>query len=415
MKIIITEQQLKRLIKEGTNGVIGKYKGRYIDITNEDSDAIPFFYYNNKVYIGYNPELGYKYAEYGYVDSNGENNYPNFHSEIEDFYKFLKLYTGEMPKSRNAYEYIGRMWFNEQVISFWKYPEDMNVLKKILKLLSEEIKKIYNENITFEDYLVDLSDDSADDSDENALVPIKKYVKGKNASKEELDMPHLMPAKDKKSSQQMQGAIADKYKNIGDKLAKIPQAEYNFYKKYGIGDSKKVKIKSNQQLITENTYNEYLNVDYILSRMLATNEMSFYDVYPGYSEPEDEYEETMFFTKENAIRHAQFIIDVFDSLPNPIKIYRTLSVSNINNINLEYPGESWSFSKESALQFGSHINANVLLSAFVKKEDVDWKSTIDLFIMFSGNMDVDDENEINIKDESKIKNVKINMLKQKNA
>ena len=157
--------------------------------------------------------------------------------------------------------------------------------------------------------------------------------------------------------------------------------------------------------------NRYFNEEYLLSRFLSTNDGAFYDVYPGYSEPEDSDEETMFETKENAIRHVKFIIDVFGSLPNPIPIYRTIRVSTEKDIELEYPGEHWSFSKESAIQFGRHAGCNVLMSGLINKSDVDWVSTIDLFIIFSGNFDGDDENEINIKDEKKIFDLKYKFLK----
>lgn len=47
-----------------------------------------------------------------------------------------------------------------------------------------------------------------------------------------------MPSDEKKKQPQMQIALKDKYKQIGDKLGNMTQAEYNWYKNYGIGDSK---------------------------------------------------------------------------------------------------------------------------------------------------------------------------------
>ena len=165
-------------------------------------------------------------------------------------------------------------------------------------------------------------------------------------------------------------------------------------------------------IITEEQFNNLINnevfsIDYIISRFDATSDGDWYDVYPGYSKPIDDDEETMFISKENATKQAEYILDVFSSLPNPIPIYRTIKVANVNDVELEYPGESWSFSRESALEFGSHAGNNVLLSAFIDQTDVNWINTIDLFIIFSGNFESDDENEINIKDGSKIKDIQI--------
>ncbi len=160
-----------------------------------------------------------------------------------------------------------------------------------------------------------------------------------------------------------------------------------------------------------NVNNDFLNVDYILSRIEYTNDGQWYDVYPGYKNEIDNYEETLFNSKDDAVKHAQFIIDVFNSLPNPIPIYRTIRVKDVKDVDVEYPGESWSFSKNSALEFGSHAGNNVLLSTYVDYHNVNWEKTIDLFILFSGNMDSDDENEINVLDETELKNIKIEKYK----
>lgn len=239
-KIIISEQQFKTLIKliEGKDYVYGTYNGIQIETGNEDWDAIPFFYANNKVYVGYNPELGIDYKEAGYFDGNGENDYPNFHSDIDNFYRFIYNETNNnikkpIQKLRNSYEYLGRLWFDSEVISFWKYPEDKNILKKILSLLKKEIIDIYDFEIDFSNYIIEVDVDKYD----SKLVSVKDYVSGKNATEEEMMIPHLMPARQKSNTPQMKAAINNKYKNISNKLGNVTQAEYNFYKNYGIGDS----------------------------------------------------------------------------------------------------------------------------------------------------------------------------------
>jgi hypothetical protein len=171
--------------------------------------------------------------------------------------------------------------------------------------------------------------------------------------------------------------------------------------------------KKDIKLIVEKILNEqyvnleFMTVDYVMDKIINSNDGSYYDIYPGCIEEENEDEECMFATKESAIKHCEFVIAVFSSLPNPIPIYRTISVKKIEDIDIESPGESWSFSKDSAMEFGGHKRSNVLLSATIDQNYVNWDKTVDLFLMFSVGMDADDENEINIDDESQIKDIQI--------
>jgi hypothetical protein len=146
---------------------------------------------------------------------------------------------------------------------------------------------------------------------------------------------------------------------------------------------------------------------------ILNNEFNWYDLYPDYSEEFDEDEETMFQNKEKAEQYADYVILTFESLPNPIPIYRALYSKNINSIDLEYLGESWSMYKENAISFGSHNNSNFLIEATIDKKFVDWNETLKRFVIFSGAGDVDDENEIVVEDMTMIKNIKILPLKYK--
>lgn len=133
----------------------------------------------------------------------------------------------------------------------------------------------------------------------------------------------------------------------------------------------------------------------------------WYDLYPGYSREIDEDEECYFSTKDKAIQYANEVIDIFTSLPNPIPIYRSLKVKSKEDIDYEFLGESWSYRKESAINFGKRIGANVLLSAFVYKKDVEWGATLRVYHVFSGGYTDEDEDEIVIDDNSAIFNVKV--------
>jgi len=137
----------------------------------------------------------------------------------------------------------------------------------------------------------------------------------------------------------------------------------------------------------------------------------FYDLYPNYSEPFDEDEETMFQTKEKAEQYANYVIEIFSNLPQYIPIYRAIYVKNESDIDYDYLGESWSLYKENAISFGSHNGSNYLISATIDKKYVDWEETLKRFTLFSFGDDIDDENEIVVSDMSKIKNIKTEKLR----
>ncbi len=246
MKILITEQQYK-LLSEGKDYVYGTYNGQTIEASNEDWEAIPFVYYNNKVYVGYTPDLGYEYKEDGYVDSAGDNDYPNYHSEIMDFYKFVYRddpnYELELPQRRNTYEYLGRIWVESKIISFWKYPQDVNILKKILTLLAKEIKTIYDFDIDYEDYIVDLNLEP----DNNNFISLKDYVKGNDATEDELEQLHLLPSKEKRETPQMQAVRDYDSQMKAEKFKNVPEYQWNYEKTKGIAENKKRNIVITEQ------------------------------------------------------------------------------------------------------------------------------------------------------------------------
>lgn len=138
------------------------------------------------------------------------------------------------------------------------------------------------------------------------------------------------------------------------------------------------------------------------------------DLYPGYSNPEDVSDitdEYYFETKKKAYQYADEVINLFTSLPNPIPIYRCIKAKDIEHIDLEMHGESWSFEKQSALDFGSRNGSNFLLSTFVNKQDVNWQGTIKAYTIFSGGYSDEDENEIVV--DGFLKDITITKLKDK--
>ena len=231
-----------RTIKEDKDAISLKYNGKYINLSNEDIEAVPFVYFNNKVYVGYTPYLGDEYVEAGYEDSNYETLYPNYHNDITDFYKFInrknKKYKIDLPMYRNDFAYIGRIWLESNVVSFYKYPEDKSKMKQIMGLLSNEIYEIYGERFNFNETLVN----TLGENGEEILIPINDYVGSSNASDEVINSPHLLSPEQKKNSPQLQAVKDYDNKKMGDKFnGNVSQAEWDAAKNKYRGESVDIK------------------------------------------------------------------------------------------------------------------------------------------------------------------------------
>jgi len=139
---------------------------------------------------------------------------------------------------------------------------------------------------------------------------------------------------------------------------------------------------------------------------------SYKNLYPNYDNNDSDYEsdyddEYYYDTIEDAYKDVNDTLDMFNSLPNPIPIYRTIKVKSIDDINYDVLGDSWSFDKDSAINFASNqAMGNVLLSAKTKFDNVDWEKTLQLYYQFSGGYDGYDENEINIIDTDDVFDIK---------
>lgn len=134
---------------------------------------------------------------------------------------------------------------------------------------------------------------------------------------------------------------------------------------------------------------------------------SYRDLYPNYSD-ENEYESDYYFpTIQDAYNDVNETLEFFNSLPNPIPIYRSIKVKSMDDINYKWLGDSWSFDKKSAIDFAKNqAGGNVLLIAKTKFDNVNWNATVKLWYQFSRNYDAYDENEINIIDSDEIFDIK---------
>lgn len=138
------------------------------------------------------------------------------------------------------------------------------------------------------------------------------------------------------------------------------------------------------------------------------------NLYPGYDQHDNEYEQEYYFaSREKAYEAVREIVSIFEALPDPIPVYRAIRANSQQEISPDY-GESWSFRKESALSFGAHAGANYLLSGLINKKDVNWKESIRLYILNSyAHYDDSAEDEIVIPNPEMVINFKAEPIRRR--
>lgn len=132
---------------------------------------------------------------------------------------------------------------------------------------------------------------------------------------------------------------------------------------------------------------------------------TYRDLYPGYnSNGENEFEEDYYYkTEEKAYNDANETLNFFNSLPNPVEIYRSIKVKSKEDIDFGYLGDSWSFDKQSAINFAKNqAGGNFLLIGKTNHSNIDWDETIKSYYQFSIGFDGYDENEIKIIDSDNV-------------
>lgn len=174
-----------------------------------------------------------------------------------------------------------------------------------------------------------------------------------------------------------------------------------------IADIKEIFSKT----ITENVGNKIgISIEDVFE-MLNLDEV-YEDIYPGYEKDPSEYfdqenPDFLYPNKEVAYREVGDVISMFEEFPDPIPIWRSIRVHSSDDINLEMPGDSWSYNKESAINFANtHALGNVLLHAMCPKDNVDWKETLNVYFLFTdGHFDGTAEEEIRVKREWELENI----------
>lgn len=187
-----------------------------------------------------------------------------------------------------------------------------------------------------------------------------------------------------------------------NRIKKVETLQESFESKYSnVGKSLGVSIESIFDKLDPNGY--------------------FDDIYPDFQDPEDLMNQSdsssldyYFESEEEAYKQVARVIRMFENMPDPIPVWRTIKVDNYFDIRLKSPGESWSYTKQGAINFAkNHGLGNVLLHAKCPKELVDWEKTILLYFEFTrhGFWDGSAEEEIYIERDWELKDIKWKWLK----
>lgn len=158
----------------------------------------------------------------------------------EDYEQYKKNFDEKWLRQNSFH---GRLWTEPQIISFWKQPSPQQLIK-IAHLLENKINEEFMENIDIiNDYRIETFYNNK--TDESTFIPISVYIEGKEKQDNNFDMNviHLMDGEKKVKTPQMQDYIKNREKNQSEKLGQpnnsreVSTAEYNYYKKYGMGES----------------------------------------------------------------------------------------------------------------------------------------------------------------------------------
>lgn len=172
------------------------------------------------------------------------------------------------------------------------------------------------------------------------------------------------------------------------------------------------------------TFEEFLNEDNLNKYSMSSvfdildsikGELGMYDIYPGFfmnTEDANSDDDYFYPNKQIAQREIKSLLSFFKGLKTPVPIYRTIKAKSVEDIDIEYPGESWSWDKDSALNFGRQnvVGANFLLIAEIDKKYINWEATFRRYFKFSNSLSGEEENELVVDKESQIKNIKIEKI-----
>ena len=102
--------------------------------------------------------------------------------------------------------------------------------------------------------------------------------------------------------------------------------------------------------------------------------------------------EEMGFDKESAVSELDYLIDYVDNLPETIKLFRILSVDDVNDINKDELGSHYSTSKKDLMSSHSYVSEfgenKYLVSVEVPKKLIDVQSTLENRILYPNELEI---------------------------
>lgn len=231
MKLIITEQQFKKLTEDPDEVFLGIFKK---NPSFRSPDAIAFGMDGGYMYVGYNGGL----FSNKYGDGDGYNTrYPTHHGMRALYIYLVKNNFSDNPITRitdtDEFIFPGRLWIKSKIVSFWDTPEPSQIMAVMFKL-KDELKKIYDYDLNIKTLKIEVSN--------NKVMPITNYVEHAKAPEKITPKIHLMPSDIKMDMPQMKAAKQNNLKILGDKFKNVSQAEWNNAKKKFQGEAKINKI-----------------------------------------------------------------------------------------------------------------------------------------------------------------------------
>lgn len=184
---------------------------------------IPFGYYDGKMRVG---------------KLNG------IHPSIKELYQ-------DIPKAKNTrkeFEYPGRIWIKDKIVSFWEYPKNKTELIKILSDVENEFFKMAKRPITINpnDWYIEIVDKRLEgdnfpefygewaDAEDALLIPISEYEGSDEWSEEKKGKSHVQsPMKKlKKEIPYGFGSKNPKTKSLALKQAMYAESYYPSFKEF---------------------------------------------------------------------------------------------------------------------------------------------------------------------------------------
>lgn len=226
---------MKKLINETPDTIraIDSTTGREVIFPWYVRPSIPFYIWKERAFVGY------EHDAHGdiFIDRERKDN-PTDKEKKEKFYN--APYNWEKagrptrpPKSRDIVDFLGRIWPNEEIISFWNPQPRGGNIEKIIKQINSAVKERLREdpsykkegmNFTITDkWLIEVHDNVTFGKEiTSILVPISEYKGGMDLSKKDNDIEHVVapilkknPALAKKLSKKGKQDLWNYFKNKG--------------------------------------------------------------------------------------------------------------------------------------------------------------------------------------------------------